>query len=100
MGIVGFPVTRTELRNAIQSNLNRQNKVTEFKDNLPSNGWVDRFLKRNKISLRKPENLDLAKAQVTEAEILNWMIGFETYLGYNFLKLNILCAFVDICPFA
>lgn len=64
--ILGFPITRKELRESVQLSLNRQNKTTGFKDNLPFDGWLNRFIERHRLSLRKPENLELSKAQVTE----------------------------------
>lgn len=80
MGIAGFPVTRTELRQAVQRALNRKQVVSEFKDNLPSTSWIQKFLVRHKISLRKPENLEVSKAQMSEAEIQSWMSNLRTFL--------------------
>lgn len=68
----GFPLDREEIKDLIQSHLNRQGrKIKEFRDNRPGNSWYYGFVSRNpQLSIRLAENIKRSRAAVSPA-ILN-----------------------------
>lgn len=69
----GFPVSATELKDSVQMFLNRNGRNTKFKDNRPGRDWFSRFMQRHHVlSIRLAENLNKARAAVTEVMIRAW----------------------------
>ena len=79
---VGFPIGKLQLRYLAQDYLNKLGRAVEgLTDNLPGKDWALTFVSRHEnITLRQPNNMNVAKAQVLETEI-------ESFFSY--LKISL-----------
>ncbi len=50
-----------------------------FKNELPSNMWYSRFMQRNQLSLRQPENISVARIDMSTEEVRDEL--FEKYVA-------------------
>ncbi|XP_064090901.1 uncharacterized protein LOC135204676 isoform X1 [Macrobrachium nipponense] len=66
MARIGHPQTKQSLPLVVQRILNQKKKKIFQKENLPTHGWITRFLKRHpELSNRIPENLGPLRASIT-----------------------------------
>ena len=81
---IGYGLNRNDLREHIKNMLNNHtgDRTVYFENgNLPSRGWMVRYLKRhNELTLRVPENLGQQRASVTEEDLRSWFNSLSTYL--------------------
>lgn len=70
----GFPITKEELKDSVQSYLNHIGRNTCFTQNRPGRDWMNRFINnRHKIiSERVAESLTRSRAVVTEQAVRDW----------------------------
>ena len=89
---IGYGLSHKDIPQTVKSELDRiENLAIENgepppakkfnDDNLPSLGWVYRFLRRHpELSKRMPESLGYQKTYVTEQKIRDWFAGVEKFL--------------------
>ena len=67
----GLPLDSKDLRYLVKSYLDNSKKtVTQFKNNMPGNDWVEKFDKRHDaITLRKCQNIKRTRAEVSPDEM-------------------------------
>ena len=76
---IGDPRTRDELMSTAGKLATTEDKT--FKNNTPSSQWLKGFLKRNpNISFRTPSTISRASANVSSNDILNYIVGVQSYL--------------------
>lgn len=76
----GFPLNRMDIRNYIRTYLNMAGKqVREFRNNTPSNFWVENFLSRhkNEITIRTCQNIKRSRAEVGADVIKSYFDNLE-----------------------
>ena len=63
----GYPIGKLEIKLMVKDILDK-NKVIEkrCKNNLPGNDWINRFVKRNRLSKRAASNIKRSRAAVNE----------------------------------
>ena len=61
----GFGPTLVEFIDLMQELVTLRDYQTQFKDNLPGYDWTHSFLKRHKLSLKKGDQMQLARNNVT-----------------------------------
>lgn len=67
----GYPRTRSDvLEGAYRLIVLRKGDDAK----VPSNCWLDGFIKRHELSLRKARRLGEASARVSKADVVNWLI--------------------------
>ncbi|XP_058450305.1 LOW QUALITY PROTEIN: tigger transposable element-derived protein 6-like [Malaya genurostris] len=77
----GFPVTKYRLINSVMNYLEHNPNMNVFKNGKPSSAWFNSFMSRHKVlSIRKPESVTKASANVTELDIRNWFKEVLTVL--------------------
>ena len=72
----GFPLTRKVLKSIVKHILKRSKRHTLIdRERGPSQKWVRKFLKRHPdIASRTPDNLERARAEVTQTQIDNYFV--------------------------
>lgn len=82
-----FPINRDSLLDSVQKIIIDQKIPNPFTDNRPGKKWYHAFLKRHPNIVEKiPENLSLARDNVSEKDIRHWFQEVETYLKENNLE--------------
>lgn len=77
----GFPVSRDQLLDSVQTMLQNSKRETVFTDNRPGRKWYDAFRKRHPmVSEKKCQNLTAARANVTEEGLRQWYEEVRQYL--------------------
>lgn len=67
----GYPLTSKEVKILISDYIRRNGIVTRFKDNYPGKEWFRGFKKRNKLSLKKPQSVEIARKKACDPFIVN-----------------------------
>lgn len=81
---IGQPKSRFEIKHAAWILSEEDANCRKFSEKGPSNGFLDRFLKRHpNLSSRKPEALTTASANVTKGNLINWFDNIERYFVDN-----------------
>lgn len=75
----GFGLTRTEILDAVQEYVKKNNLETHFRNGRPGLDWLEGFMKRHNLSLKKPEILDASRRKATSDP-------FIIYEFYDLLK--------------
>ena len=72
----GFGLSKKEVINVVSEYIKAQKKPNPFKDGIPGDTWWLGFLKRHpQLVLRKPQQLQMARARNATPEIINyWFI--------------------------
>ena len=65
MSEIGFGPTLTELREIVQDYVQLKQLKTGFVNDYPGYDWTISFLKRHKLSLKKGDQMQLARKNVT-----------------------------------
>ena len=79
MCMVGYPVTRTDLKNTVKLILDRQNRKSVFQNNLPGNDWIYGLFKRHpELTERRSQALGKERAVVSTQQIEGWFAGQNT----------------------
>ncbi|XP_053696273.1 uncharacterized protein LOC128743676 [Sabethes cyaneus] len=70
----GYPVTKYRIMNRVTLYLKEHPEKNRFKKGKPSDQWFRSFLNRHRseLSVRKPESVAKASANVTESDIRKW----------------------------
>ena len=77
----GYPVTKSQLLDSVQSYVQGLKKETPFKDSRPGRHWFEGFRKRHpEISSRTAQTLIAPRALVTEEDLREWFTEIESYL--------------------
>ena len=74
----GFSPRAEEVLNLVQEYLQRNNIQTKFKENLPKRHWLENFMKRNNLSLKKANLISKARKSTTSNPFL--IFGFYEML--------------------
>lgn len=61
----GFPLNKQEVQCAVREYVEINNLNTVFGKNGPGDDWFREFIKRNKLSLKKPEPLEAVRRRAT-----------------------------------
>lgn len=61
----GFALTKLEVKNAVQTYVQENNLTTAFKDGRPGDDWFKNFCRRNRLSLKKMEQLEKSRRLAT-----------------------------------
>lgn len=79
----GFPLRNKDIRNIVQTYLNRKGRVEKrFQDNRPGLEWVRSFLNRNKeLTVRMRENVKRARAAVSRSTVTDYFNNLEVSLN-------------------
>ncbi|XP_064090899.1 uncharacterized protein LOC135204674 [Macrobrachium nipponense] len=89
MARIGHPQTKQCLPLVVQRILNQKEKKIFQNENLPSHGWINRFVKRHpELSNRIPENLGHLRASITPNNIFTFFQNLEGFLVAEGLKAN------------
>lgn len=82
--MIGDPKTRENIKQAAWILSEKEENCKKFGENRPSNGFIDKFLKRNPdLRSRKPEILSSAAANITKNNIVSWFEQIEQYFSAN-----------------
>jgi hypothetical protein len=74
----GFPFSGEDLRHFVKSYLDLKGVSSRFKDNLPTNRFVNRFLERHpEFSLRSTNAIKRARASLSRAEVKAFFDNFQ-----------------------
>lgn len=57
----GHPMMRKEIKNLIGEYVRRNGIVTPFKNDTPGDDWCQGFMKRNNLSTKKPQSVEVAR---------------------------------------
>ena len=77
----GYPVTKNELLDSVQSYVTQLGKATPFTDGRPGRHWYEAFLRRYpNLAVRTAQHLTLNRALVTEEDCRNWFEEIRIYL--------------------
>lgn len=81
----GFPKRKEDILHAVKDFLEENNRDHPFgEENLPGKGWFHSFLKRHpSITLRVPDPVSSASANVAVTDIFKWFDSIENYLLEN-----------------
>ncbi|XP_062714727.1 uncharacterized protein LOC134291242 [Aedes albopictus] len=83
----GFPCTKHAVVFRVKAFLDDNPRKTPFKNNKPGYKWLQLFLGRhNQLCIRKPENVTMASATVSEPDIRSWFQKIMQYLRANGLE--------------
>ncbi|XP_064083214.1 uncharacterized protein LOC135199256 [Macrobrachium nipponense] len=89
MARIGHPQTKQSLPLVVQHILNQNKKKIFQNENLPSHGWINRFLKRHpEVSNWIPENLGHLRASITPNKIFTFFQNLEAFLMDEGLNAN------------
>ncbi|CAH2220869.1 jg19049 [Pararge aegeria aegeria] len=66
----GFPLTRKEASVLISEYVRQNGLVTLFKNQIPGKDWFHSFQKRNELSIKKPQNVELARKNACDPFII------------------------------
>lgn len=61
----GFALTKSDILETVQTFVQENNITTQFKNGKPGNDWFKKFCLRNKLSVRKLEQLELSRRAAT-----------------------------------
>ena len=77
----GFGYTRKDLQDLVKTILDKQGRVTLFKNNRPGKGWIKAFFKRHPyLSERKAQALGKERAVVTREALQAWYDDMKEYV--------------------
>lgn len=77
----GFPITKRQLLDTVQTYLNNNNRKTKFPNNRPGKKWFRAFKTRHpNISVRKAQKLSTKRASITEQDLREWFNKMRLYL--------------------
>lgn len=77
----GFPKRKDDIQASVKIFLDKTNKKTIFKNNLPGDQWYKSFLRRHpRISVRTPEGVTQSSACISSKDLLKWFNDIEVYL--------------------
>lgn len=79
----GFPLTPQDVKSLVQNFINRQGKVVpKFINNLPGEGWVNKFLQRHhkQLSRRMSQSIKESRAKVNHQTINKFFDHLEASL--------------------
>ncbi|XP_065092046.1 uncharacterized protein LOC135712887 [Ochlerotatus camptorhynchus] len=77
----GFPVVKETLFSKIKTFFDTTSRPNPFPNNAPGRIWFNSFLQRHKsFSLRTPEAVSTASANVSECNIRSWFTNVDSYL--------------------
>ena len=77
----GFGVSKDSLLGAVKTFIDKDGRVTPFKDNKPGNKWFRSFVKRNlQVKLRKARPLEKKRAKISKEDVDAWFHRFEAFL--------------------
>ncbi|XP_062711605.1 uncharacterized protein LOC109424601 isoform X1 [Aedes albopictus] len=80
----GYPITQKSLQYKVCNYLKTNPRPNPFKDNIPGKSWFKLFMNRHPdLSIRTPEAVTAASANVTEKDIRNWFRNVYSYLVDN-----------------
>lgn len=80
----GFPINKSDLIDTVTKIAKDSGKLHLFKNQKPGQKWYLNFLKRHpEISLRSAENINKARALVTEESIRKWFQDLQLFLQEN-----------------
>lgn len=102
----GFPITKTELLDSIQSYIVSLGKKTPFTENRPGRHWCEGFFRRHRnLTIRTSQHLTLVRASVTEQDLRGWFSEVKKYLeSKNLLNIHSSRVFncdetnIQLCP--
>ncbi|CAB3255555.1 unnamed protein product [Arctia plantaginis] len=57
----GFPLTSKEVKALVSEYIKRNGIVTPFREDMPGDDWLRGFRKRNGLSLKKPQSVEIAR---------------------------------------
>ena len=78
----GYPITKLELLDCVQSYVIQNKKTTCFTEGRPGRHWYEVFLRRHpNLTIRTAQHLTLNRASVTEEDLRDWFKEVETYLN-------------------
>ena len=77
----GFPATKSELLDIVQSYILKLGKKTPFTNGRPGRHWYDGFQKRySNRSIRTAQHLTLNRASVSEEDLREWFAALHEKL--------------------
>lgn len=77
----GFGMSKQGFLLSVKQFLDKDGRITPFKDNMPGRRWYRNFLNRNpKVKLRKARPLEKKRARITQEDVDNWFDEFERFL--------------------
>lgn len=78
----GFPLRLEDLQESVKQFLDDNPRPNPFPENRPGKGWYKAFLRRHPdVSLRTPEAVTSASANISENDIRKWFQEVENYLN-------------------
>lgn len=81
----GFPLTRKEVAVLVSQFVRRNGIKTPFKDDVPGKDWLQAFQKRNGLSIKKPQSVEIARRKACDPYIVysyfNLLENVLTQLG-------------------
>ncbi|XP_043226388.1 uncharacterized protein LOC122383728 [Amphibalanus amphitrite] len=90
------PLSEIDIRLLVKNYLDRQGKLTRFKNNMPGPDWMKLFMRRNNLTARAAENVKPSRAGVTAAEIQGFfsrlaqvLEGVEPQNLFNYDETNV-----------
>lgn len=76
----GFPITKSQLLDNVQTLIEKLDRPNLFKSGRPGDKWFHLFLKRHQdVGLRIAQNINRARASVTEESLRNWFKLVRNY---------------------
>lgn len=66
----GFPLTRKEASVLISEYVRQNGLVTPFENQVSGKDWFHTFQKRNELSIKKPQNVELARKNACDPFII------------------------------
>lgn len=66
----GFPLTRKEASVLISEYVRRNGITTPFKDDIPCKDFFHAFQKRNNLSIKKPQNVEIARRKACDPFVI------------------------------
>lgn len=74
----GYPLTKKEVKAWISEYIRRNGIITPFKNDVPGNDWCTGFFKRNSLSMKKPQSVEVARKRACNP--------FTVYSYYDLLE--------------
>lgn len=70
MAKCGYPLTSKEVKLLISDYIRRNGIITRFKDDYPGKNWFQGFKKRNHLSLKKPQSVEVARKNACDPFVI------------------------------
>lgn len=85
----GFGLSQTEVR-ALVGQYVRRNKIdSRFKDGIPGEEWMRSFKQRNKLSIKKPRGVEIARKNAAEFyDLLEDIVEKQKLIGAQIWNMN------------